>query len=42
MALGLSGPAVGGMLHLLLEQVLEERLPNDREILLRWAREHVK
>ena len=40
MALGLSGPAVGRMLQRLLEQVLEERLPNEREALLRWAREN--
>ena len=39
MALGLSGPAIGQMLQRLLEQVLEEKLPNDREILLQWAQE---
>ena len=40
MALGLSGPAIGQMLHGLLDQVLEEKLPNDRETLLRWAKDH--
>ena len=39
MALGLSGPAIGQMLQQLLDQVLEEKLPNDRETLLRWAKE---
>ena len=37
MALGFSGKAIGQMLNALLEQVLEETLPNDREILLSWA-----
>ena len=37
MALGFSGKAIGQMLNALLEQVLEENLPNDREILLSWA-----
>ncbi len=37
MALGLSGPAVGRVLSHLLEQVLEERLPNERAALLRAA-----
>ena len=41
MALGLSGPAIGQMLQRLLEQVLEEKLPNDREILLQWAQEKI-
>ena len=41
MALGLHGPAVGRMLQALLEQVLSEALPNDRDALLRWAREHM-
>ncbi len=40
MELGLAGPAVGQALQSLLELVLEERLPNDREALLRWAEEH--
>lgn len=38
-ALGLQGPAVGEMLRELLEQVIEEKLPNDREILLTYAKE---
>ena len=37
MALGFSGKSVGVMLNLLLEQVLEENLPNDRRALLTWA-----
>ena len=37
MALGFSGKAIGQMLNALLEQVLEENLPNDRETLLSWA-----
>ena len=41
-ALGLSGPAVGGMLRQLLERVLAEELPNDRDALLQWAREHTE
>ena len=34
MALGYTGPAIGTALNDLLEQVLDERLPNDRETLL--------
>ena len=37
MALGFSGKAIGVMLNDLLEQVLEENLPNHRETLLSWA-----
>ena len=37
MALGFSGKSVGTMLKKLLEQVLEEKLPNDRQELLAWA-----
>lgn len=37
MALGFTGKAIGTMLHALLEQVLEENLPNDRQALLAWA-----
>ena len=37
MALGFSGKAIGQMLNRLLDQVLEENLPNDRKILLAWA-----
>ena len=36
-ALDFSGKAIGQMLNALLEQVLEENLPNDREALLSWA-----
>jgi tRNA nucleotidyltransferase (CCA-adding enzyme) len=39
MALGYSGKAIGNCLNTLLEQVLEEQLPNDREALLQAARE---
>lgn len=38
-ALGFRGPAVGNMLRELLEQVIEEKLPNDREALLTYAKE---
>ena len=37
MALGFAGKEIGQMLNSLLEQVLEENLPNDREALLSWA-----
>ena len=40
MALGYSGRAIGLCLKELLEQVLDERLPNDREVLLTAAAEH--
>ena len=36
-ALGFSGKAIGAMLNALLDQVLDENLPNDREVLLSWA-----
>ncbi len=42
MELGLRGPAVGEMLRCLLDQVLEERLPNEKGILLAWAAKNVK
>lgn len=38
-ALGLTGPAVGQMLGRLLDEVVEERLPNDRETLLAYAKQ---
>ena len=38
-ALGLRGPAVGEMLRELLEQVIEEKLPNHREALLTYVKE---
>ena len=40
-ALGLRGPAVGRVLQALLDQVLDGKLPNDREILLRCVREEL-
>ena len=40
-ALGLSGPAVGRMLARLLEEVLEERLPNEKTALLHWAADEI-
>ena len=38
LALGFAGPAVGKTLETLLDQVIEERLPNDRTALLEYAR----
>ncbi len=37
-ALGLRGPAVGAALRELLEQVMDEKLPNDREMLLEYVK----
>ena len=37
MALGFQGREIGICLNHLLEQVLEEQLPNDKETLLAWA-----
>jgi len=39
MAMGFAGRAVGACLDALLEQVLEENLPNERDALLTWIRE---
>ena len=39
MALGYSGPAIGACLNRLLEQVMEEKLPNEKKALLTWAME---
>ena len=39
MALGFSGPAIGQCLNSLLEQVLDEQLPNEKEALLKAARQ---
>ena len=39
MALGYQGRQIGECLHWLLEQVLEETLPNDRQALLLAAKE---
>ncbi len=41
MALGAKGRTVGETLQWLLEQVLDEKLPNDREALLAAAQEHL-
>jgi len=38
MALGLKGPAIGEALARLLEQVIEEKLPNEREALLAYIK----
>ena len=38
LALGYVGPGIGGALNELLEQVLDERLPNDREALLAYLK----
>ncbi len=38
-ALGLRGPAVGAALEELLEQVMDEKLPNDRGMLLEYVKE---
>ena len=38
LALGFEGPALGEALETLLDQVIEERLPNDRAALLEYAR----
>jgi tRNA nucleotidyltransferase (CCA-adding enzyme) len=35
--IGLHGVAVGQMLRALLQQVIEEKLPNERDALLQWA-----
>ena len=37
MALGYTGKEIGTCLNKLLEQVIEEKLPNEKEALLRWA-----
>lgn len=38
MALGLRGKAIGEGLHTLLDQVLDEALPNEKEALLNYLR----
>lgn len=40
LALGYSGPAIGQALELLLEQVVDERLPNERADLIQFLKEH--
>ena len=42
MALGYRGKAIGTCLNALLEQVVDERLPNEKEALLDWAAENQK
>ncbi len=42
MALGLAGKAIGITRNILLEQVLEENLPNEREALLSWLQTQIK
>ena len=39
--LGIKGKAVGEMLRTLLEMVIEERLPNDKHILLGWVGKNI-
>ncbi len=41
MTLGLEGAAIGNALQTLLEEVLEERLPNEKEALLRAIKEKI-
>ncbi|MBR4501132.1 MAG: CCA tRNA nucleotidyltransferase [Clostridia bacterium] len=40
LALGISGPAVGEMLHYLLEAVVRFHVPNDRDLLMQAAKAH--
>ncbi len=42
MALGLEGSRIGFWLDRLFRQVLEEELPNDREVLLRWLQSQLE
>ena len=43
MALGIpKGKAVGQMLQILLDEVIEERLPNEKDALIGFAEEHIK
>ena len=39
MEIGFTGRAIGRMLNWLLEQVMEETLPNERSVLLAWAQQ---
>lgn len=39
--MGLSGPAVGQVLHMLLEAVIDGRLPNERETLVSFVSQFV-
>lgn len=38
MQIGFTGRSIGVMLNWLLDQVIEETLPNDRDVLLAWAK----
>ena len=40
LALGISGPAVGEMLHYLLEAVVRFHVPNDHDLLMQAAKAH--
>ena len=42
MALGFTGKAIGQTLQLLLEQVMDEKLPNEKEALLAFAQTQIK
>ena len=42
MALGYRGKAIGTCLNALLEQVVDERMPNEKNALLNWAAENQK
>jgi len=42
MKLGLTGKAIGQTLNDLLEQVLDEQLPNEKEALLSWLRKKIE
>ena len=39
MPLGYTGKEIGACLNQLLEQVMEEKLPNEKEALISWARD---
>ena len=39
--LGLRGPAIGGALQTLLEQVIDNKLPNERAVLLDYVKENL-
>jgi tRNA nucleotidyltransferase (CCA-adding enzyme) len=42
MALGFTGKAIGQTLQLLLEQVMDEKLPNEKEAMLAFAQTQIK
>ena len=39
--LGLRGPAIGGALQTRLEQVIDNKLPNERAVLLDYVKENL-